>query len=867
MAVRRAWLFPFFTFLLCANLSPQDMHNQSIFVDEAKIEFHFFPDLAVEVPLSNRTEQTIQGDLLVEILADDSNKAVDQETTGFNLPPGTQVQTLKLGQKPTYRNPTGFGGHRLRYTITSQQGCEFEPLQGIIQLGPHIVDGFTIQGYPSSHFHCGSDCRFLVRVAEPNSGRGLEGYDVKARFCGDNGPVVKAVTDEDGYAEIRYDSPGDRADNDGGMQVRVSRGYFETGWGGQYFRRAPPHLTLITDKPTYYAGETVHAHILLTGVDRQPWPGANVTLTVTDVWKGRELLRKKLVTSSSGEVSEDWTIPEDIKDGTLSIFVTSDDEPQGNWTAKDKARIQIKKDVKPAFIVNAVPNQAYYLPGQNAKLTVSGSNLSGNPIRSGNVRVMADPMPDSGRLDDSGKFVVLVDLSKKWDWVKETGAPWWQGSHSYDFPVEVMLTDDLTGKTESRHVVLQLAKQEIHLYVNDRQAAGSENTFGIVSSYVDKLPASVDGVVEATTSDANGRCVLDPDAAHRLSLGNFHTNAYGVARFTLPKSWIHYAYPQREDGSYSWYSREHKWDAPNEQATRNVCILLRASDGKGKTGTLFHKVIVAPETHFATRISTDHAIYHPGDPIQVKIESDKGLTETLVEVRTPSGDLAGAQHIQLANDRAELSFPYNPQFRGLLTVYVYAVTGAGDANPVDAWSQTVIYPTGEGLKAGERWPTEIWTPDQAQPDNPHFMRILGEEDYGRVAGMEKTDMLRLDPAKPFPEGMDLVAWELLGPPLSWGGWRVGYYSFRHEEFDKQNLAQIEPTLKKLYTQKGRIPKTDKELIKELNEAGIDFPSLRDGWGLPYRAVFRERAIYIVSNGPDKIPDSKDDYAAAEIQLP
>jgi hypothetical protein len=774
---------------------------------------------------------------------------------------------LDLVQKPLYRDPLSLAASRLRYTVTPQQSGGFEPVHGIVQIAPHLVDGFVVQEYPDGQIQCALDCRFVVRVAEPNSGLGLAGYDVKAVVGPDVRTVLQVVTDEDGYAEIHYDIPGDRPHPGAGIQLTASRGPFRSVSGVSARCETPPHLTVTTNKPTYHAGETVHMRIQLTGVDRKPWTSGNVTLTVTDVWKEREVLRKKLVTSLSGEASEDWTIPEAMKDSTLSIFANSDDEPQGNWTAKDKARIQIEKEVKPAFVFNAVPDQPYYLPGQNAKLTVSGAELSGNPIRNGNVRVMADPMPESGRLDNSGKFVALIDLKKKWDWVKETGAPWWQGPHSFDFPVEVMLTDDMTGKTESRHVVLQLAKQEIHLYVNDRQAVGSENTFGIVSSYVDKSPASVDGVVEATISDANGKCVPEPDAAHRISLGSFHTNAYGVARFTLPQSWIHYAYPQREDGTYSWYSRVHRWDAPNEQASKNVCILLRASDGKGRTGSLYHEVTVVRETHFATRVSTDHAIYHPGDPIQVNIESDKGLTETVVEVRTPIEELVGFQHIKLANGRAEITFPYNPQFRGLLRVDVYAVTGRDDANPVDSWSRVIIYPTGEGLKAGERWPTDIWTPDQAQPDNPRFMRMLGEEDHGRIAGIEKADLLGLDPAKPLPVGLDLVAWELLGPSQAWGGWPRGYESFSRGRFDKENLARIEPTLKKLYAQSGRFPKTGKELIEELKEAGIDFPSLRDGWGMPYRALFRERVIYLVSNGPDKIPDSKDDYAAAEIHLP
>jgi hypothetical protein len=866
MAVRRAWFIPIFVFLMCANLFPHERHKQSISVDESKVEFRLFPELEVDIPLINHSDQSLQGTLLVEMLAWDSNRIVHQETKDFQIIPGTQVQSLKWSQEKI-DHIMGLGAYRLRYTVTPHQSGGFEPAQGIVQLGPHIVDGFTIQAYPSGQVECALDCRFLVRVAEPNNGRGLAGYDVKDEFNPNSGTALHVVTDEDGYAEIHYDIPEDRPQHGAWFRLAASHGPFSSLLDITARSETPPHLAVIANKPIFHAGETVHLRILLTGVDRRPWAGGNVTLTITDVWKERELFRKKLITSASGEISEDWTIPDDTGDGTLSIFVSSDDQPQGNWTAKNKAKIQIEKEVKPAFVVNAVPDQPYYLPGQNAKLTVSGSDLSGNPICNGSVRVMADPMPESGNLDKSGKIVVLVDLKKKWDWVKDAGAPWWQGPHSYDFPIEVTLTDNLTGKTESRHVVLQLAKQEIHLYMDAGGVAGSEKSFGIVSSHADKSPVSVDGVVEAVIPDANEKCPSNPDTAHKVSLGAFHTNSYGVTRFTLPQSWIHYAYPQREDGPYSWYSRVHRWDAPNEQASRNACILLRASDGKGEVGTLYQPKWVVHETPFATRISTDHAIYRPGDPIRVKIESDKGLTEALVEIRTPGQEMVGDQHTQLTNGHAEMIFPFDPHFRGLLEVHVYAVTGTDDANPVDSWSQTIIFPTGEGLKAGERWPTEIWTPDQAQPDHRRFINMIDQEDNGRIAGIEKTDLLRLDPSKPFPEGMDMVAWMLLGPPQGWGGWRGGYYDFSHERFDKENLAMIEPVIKKLYKQTGKSPKTEDEFVRELNEAGIDYPALRDGWGMPYRAVFRESVIYLVSNGPDKLPNTIDDYLAERISFP
>ncbi|MGA3045315.1 MAG: MG2 domain-containing protein [Terracidiphilus sp.] len=875
MSVRCAWLIPFLAILISPNLLPQDDRRQSVTVDESKIQFHLFPDLGVDFPLTNQADHPLQGALVIEILDEDSNSVVDQADKDFQIAPGTVTESLSLAQKPVYQSPLGLGGHRLRYTITLQASGELVPIQGIIQLGPHIVDGFGIQGYPRSHFHCGLDCGFLVRVADPNSGRGLADYEVEAEFYQGSKTVIHATTDKDGYAEIRYNLPIDRVDQDGSFEVTVSRGYYKTAWGGLFFRRAPPHLTLTTDKTAYHPGETVHAHLLLLGTDRKPWASSNVTLKFTNVFKEQELLQKKIVTSPTGEASEDWTIPEDTRDGTISILVTSNDEPQGNWTAQSKVKIRVEKEVKPTFVLNAVLDHQYYLPGQIAKLTVTGLDLFGKPIHDGKVMTKTGWYPEvesQGKLDDSGEFVAQIDLNKMSDQFKELLEQGRPGPHFYEFPVYVSLTESSTGSTESRHVALRLTPQEIHLRTGEGGSEGSKKTFSIVSSYVDKLPASVDGVVEAAIPAANERCPAQPEKAQRISLGSFHTNSYGVAQFTLPQSWIHYAYPQREDGPYSWYARTHKWDAPNERASKYACILLRASDGKGKTGSLYQEVWVVRETHFGTRFSTDHSIYRPGDPIHVSIESDEGLAETLVEIRTPEGELLGAQHLQLSNGSAHMTFPYNAKFQGLLFVHVYAITGKDDPNPVDSWSREVIYPTGAGQKDGERWPTEMWDPDRVEPDNPRFAVTSGEDDRGRIAGFEKTDLLRLDPARPFPEGLDLVAWALLDSQQSWGGWWVGYYTFRHEKFDKENLATMERALRKLYTQNpqtARYPKTEGDLREDLKKGGVDFSSECDGWGMPYRVVFdpKTRTLEFVSSGPDKLANTSDDYLAGKINWP
>jgi hypothetical protein len=863
MGVRNLWPISILAVLFCSALPSQGASGQPISVSEAGIAFHLFPETRVEVPVFNHANRVVPATLVVEMLGDDSNRVITRHETAFEARLGRQTVTLAwdLNELPT-KSVNFLSAYRLRYTLAPRRNGEFQPVQGILQMGRHMVDGFGIQGYPSGEFSCALDCSFLVRVAEPNSGRALAGYDVKAEF---GGTVMHVVSDEDGYATLHYQVPSDYARSEVMMNITVSHGPFSNGWGGEIFWRVPPHLTLTTDKQTYHTGETVRMHVVLTDVHKQRWAGGNVSLTITNSGDTYEIVKKKLVTLQTGEAAAEWTIPGQIENGRFSITATSDDEPQGNWTAKAKARIVVTPREQLKFVVSAVPDRPYYLPGQIANLKISATEFAGNPIRRGKVDVKGSwDLSLSGELDDDGALVAAIDPKKMWKWIVNGSSPGWQGPRSWDFPVDVTVADIATGRTEVRHVILRLAPQEIHIVIDGPLRVGSEKTLGIVASYVDKSPASVTGAVEATAPDTNGHCSEAQDTTHVL--GEFQTNGFGVARLALQQKWIDYAYPKREDGAYSWYSRVPMVDAPNEQAMKDACVLIRAADSKGKTGTLIQQVAIGPETHFGTRISTNSALYRPGDPIRVRVESDSGLTEAVVEIRTPGWELAAVQHIRLVDRRAELTLPYTPAFRGLLIVQVYAVTGVDDPNIADSWSTDVIYPTGESMKAGERWGDDVWRPDLVQPENPNVVELPDEAEPGRIAGIEKEDLLQLDPAKPFPDGMDLVAWELLGPPQSWGGWSWGYYDFRHEQFDKENLAAIRPALQKIRAQNEPHPTTEKDLMRELKELGIDFESLRDGWGTPYRLAFLPRGILVVSSGADKIPNTKDDYVADRIPL-
>src|SRR5208283_2105428 len=185
------------------------------------------------------------------------------------------------------------------------------------------------------------------------------------------------VSDADGYATIHYHVPSDYAYPHLMMGLTVSRGPFSTGWVGEIFWRVPPHLTLTIDKQTHHSRETVRMRVVLTGVDKQRWAGGNLSLTITNVSNTQEVLKKKIVTSPAGEAAEEWTVPGDIESGEFSIAAVSEDEPQANWTAKDRKKISIMPREQPAFAVSAVPDRDYYLPGQTAKLTIRAAEFGG----------------------------------------------------------------------------------------------------------------------------------------------------------------------------------------------------------------------------------------------------------------------------------------------------------------------------------------------------------------------------------------------------------------------------------------------------------------------------------------------------------
>jgi len=84
--------------------------------------------------------------------------------------------------------------------------------------------------------------------------------------------------------------------------------------------------------------------------------------------------------------------------------------------------------------------------------------------------------------------------------------------------------------------------------------------------------------------------------------------------------------------------------------------------------------------------------------------------------------------------------------------------------------------------------------------------LLAGNQNASIAGITKEDLLSLDPAKTFPDALDLVAEALLHSPQGYGGWHAGY-GYNFEAIDRISLAPVVTALEQIYKDLGRFPET------------------------------------------------------------
>ncbi len=871
-----------------------DETGSSILLDKKPAEVL----LAVENPSATTLNANIQLELL-----DPQNNTIVKTNQLQPIARGSQKLRLPLPLAFSTSNEKERNEilwYRLHYRLTLQESPAETLADGIVSLSEMASDLFELKVSAPQLVKEGSRYRVRVEAAHPATHRPAENVRINAQVTldADDDNMMKLsgskLTDDKGQAFLDFELPRrfpkfpHRSRHNGGeLQVSGVKGGMVVQTKGDFLVSQFARVLITTDKPLYQPGQVMHMRALLFTPSMTALPNHEVYFKISD--PERATLYRAVATSSRfGVASADWTIPENTKLGDYRIWVGIDggDDQEGH-------DVRISRYELPNFRVNVEQDRKFYLPGQNATVTVRAEYLFGQPILRGNVRVVResnrywdyreqkwklDEEPgQKGETNADGSFVANLDLSSLHKDLKDSDYRRFE-----DITFAAYFTDPTTNRTEQRRFDVRVTMDPIHVYVledfDSRYNRDLPLNFYVSTFYADGSPARCKVEVKFTDD------VEDSDSTKRVA--TVTTSRYGLARVSarLPKDL--------------------------EEIT-TLDVVVSASDSRGQKGSNTEEFRVSDEP--SLHVETAKAIYAPGESVTAVITSS-GLDETVIVDLAAEASVIRSERVRLRDGRAWVVFPFRPEFKGRLSIVAYSDSGES-AKTVAI--RSVLYPHNAELNVDVRSSRDTFRPgeeaklnlsvrspegrskesalgvvvlDQAVIERfrtdqefggsaygfDNVQRFLGFED--RVAGVSLRDIQRIDTSKPISPDMDLLAAMLLKNTTN------HYPSFySSDDFDEADAAelfgksikeQLNPLKKALsdtYENTMEYPSNGEELRNSLSRSKIDFNNVRDPWGMPYRASFsvnkESDALILMSNGADKQSGTEDDFVVEQMSWP
>lgn len=792
---------------------------------------------------------------------------------------------------------------RLRYHVAPAPDSGAAVADGLVSLSEITPDFFELHVSSPPHVSENTPFRARVYASRMDSGGPAPGVTLQAEAALDDEAQTRlrasAVTDQHGSAVLDFVLPRGLG---GAGEVRLSvRGRL-----GEVTQEAETtsdfedaaDIVLGTDKPIYQPGQTLHLRALFFDlVARRALPGAEATLVIRD--PGNEVVhRATLRASRLGVAAADWPIAETTPLGTYTADVNIEGgRHRGSWGG---LVFTVSRYELPTFSVAAEPDRKFYLPGEDAEVTVRADYLFGKPVPRGRVRVVREASREwdferqkweveeeetfEGEAGDDGRFRARIPLGKAHVALAEGDDG--EGPRFRDLEYAAYFTDPSTNRTEQRRFALRVTRDPVHVYVvrpgGRERAAGFPFSFYVTTFYADGTPAQCEVEVSRLAASAE----VAPAPAAPRPLLSVRSNRFGLARV----------------------------DAPALAPAGELRLAFKARDAEGREGHAAKDFDLEERT--AVRVETDRTVYREGEPLRVSLASNRADATVALDVLQRQ-QLLHTQSVRLRAGAATALIPFRREFRGELSVVATTLSAGDDSDePPRGW-RTVLYPRGSGLSLDVRLDREEYRPghearadirvrdadgrevesalgvvvtdraveERARTDAEFgHRRAAGYDGYVRqrlgegesFAGVSRASLQQLDASKPLPDGLALVAELILNrdePP-----------EFRNADgdfprdlrglFAPQVEAQMRPVrdaLRSAYARRGQYPRDEAALRRTLLAAGVDVDALRDPWGRPYDIRLEpdrdQDALEIVSASADKERATADDFVALRLSWP
>lgn len=866
----------------------------------------------VGLPVQNPSLQRIAATARIELL-DEHGNVIASGSSMPALHPGQNHLALPLlaQSNNSATNNGKFLSYRVRYAVTAKDPAqEMGAAEGIVSVGQITPDVFVLEAAQPRKLWRSDTVMLRVRAVHPVTRQPMPGVSIEGKIEADwqddadeeessaakrkKDPYRKReVTDRTGYAAFQFELPKPVKSGDVDWSLTGTHAGFKNELTGTVEVAPRLQFLLLTDKPIYQPGQSLRVRALAADTEQHAMAGAEFDVQIQDP-ENAVVFRTSLTADEYGIAHTHWKIPERARLGNYAIEAGAED------MGESRRQIKISRYDLPAFTVQTQTDKAFYLPGENAGIEVRGAYLFGKPVAGGKVRVVREKhrewnyrqqkwdVDEGGSYEASADASGMVKISLSLEEFHKDLA-----DHRYDqfrdLTFGAYLTDPSTGRSEEKQFDVRITRSPIHVYIADRGTsvpAGVPLEFYVTASYADGRPAKCALDVRETREDKEW------NARHPQPLRVVETNRFGVARVTVPLP-----------------------ADPDEQG--HYFIEVSARDREGKAGKTTASFYVSPSPRIVLR--TNKAIYAPGEPVEVTLESNLGNQRVYVDL-TSGGQHWGGQAITLGKGRGFLIFPSSALWKGEATVTAIALgisrAVEWDESGVTA-SRNILFPARRDLNVqiapakGEYRPGEkalvnlrvrstgtgslrsalgVVVYDQAVEERARADREFGRSGVGQgfretvelfrdggdsLAGIRRMDLNRVDPLN-VPEGMDLVAEVLFSRSYTE---EIGFESdgdgprpaVLFSAAIEKTLGPVKDAFAASFAKSWEFPRDDVSLRRLLKEYALDAQKLRDPWGHLYRASFGISGKYSMlewlSDGPDKRPDTEDDFVAQHHQWP
>ncbi len=253
---------------------------------------------------------------------------------------------------------------------------------------------------------------------------------------------------------------------------------------------APPLATsIVTDKPLYQPGQTVHIRSLsFDPLSMEAAAEREATVEIRNP-QGILIWRTRAHTDEYGLLSHTFRLASEVPTGAYEIRVAM---PPNEETQT----FFVREYQLPKYIIDVETNQGFFLPDDEMRISVRATYAFGEPVRNAKteIRLVAfDPQTqrESGRLatltgttDDDGEWRARFSLPREMD-------EYFGEASQFPLSLRVVMTDP-GGLTEIASPVKRVAREPLAVQLlpeNGVLVPGVENRVFVAVSYPDGAPA------------------------------------------------------------------------------------------------------------------------------------------------------------------------------------------------------------------------------------------------------------------------------------------------------------------------------------------------------------------------------------------